>query len=103
MRAFYKIVILAILLNGCAKTASESIADAAHQQLNAIEQSIKPECMTAATAKQIKALHTTITSQLSNCELAQSKLKSDITKWQVIAIALFGLVLLLGYVKILKR
>lgn len=97
---FTILLILTVLISGCAKTASESIADTAHQQLNAIEQSIKPECMTASTAEQIKALHTTITSQLSNCELAQSKLKSDITKWQVIAIALFGALLLLGYIKI---
>ena len=96
-------IILLALLSGCAKTAGESIAYTAHQQLNAIEQSIKPECMTASTAEQIKALHSTITSQLSNCELAQSKLKSDITKWQVISVALFGALLVLLYIKILRK
>ena len=91
MKPLYKIVIFALLLNGlygCAKTAGESIADTAHQQLNAIEQSIKPECMTEATAEQIKALHGTINSQLSNCETEIKRITADKIKWETIAIML---------------
>ena len=93
-------LLIVLLLCGCAKTATQTITETAQQQLNAIEQSITPECRTTATTIQINALRSTINSQLSTCELAQSKLKSDITKWQVIAIALFGALLLLGYIKI---
>lgn len=81
-------IILLALLSGCAKTAGESIADTAHQQLNALEQSIKPECMTTATAEQIKALHGTINSQLSNCESEMKRITADKIKWEAIAIML---------------
>lgn len=100
MMRFTILLILTVLISGCAKTATQTITETAQQQLNAIEQSITPECRTIATTTQINALRSTINSQLSACELAQSKLKSDITKWQVIAIALFGALLLLGYIKI---
>lgn len=85
---FTILLILTVLISGCAKTAGESIADAAHQQLNALEQSIKPECMTAATAEQIKALHGTINSQLSNCESEMKRITADKIKWETIAIML---------------
>lgn len=96
-------MVLAICLCGCAKTATETITDSALQQVNAIEHSITAECKTTAVVGQINALRGTIKSQLSACESEKSKLKSDITKWQVISIALFGLVLLLAYIKILRK
>jgi PBP1b-binding outer membrane lipoprotein LpoB len=103
MKSFYKIVILALLLSGCAKTATETITDSALQQVDAIEHSITAECKTTAITGQINALRGTIKSQLSACESEKSKLKSDITKWQVISVALFGLLLLLFYIKILRK
>ena len=96
-------MVLAICLCSCAKTATETITDSALQQVNAIEHSITAECKTTAVVGQINALRGTIKSQLSACESEKSKLKSDITKWQVISVALFGLVLLLAYIKILRK
>ena len=101
MKALYKIVILAFLLNGCAKPATETITDSALQQVN--EHSITTECKSTAITGQINALRGTIKSQLSACESEKSELKSDIARWKVISGALFGLLLLLAYIKILRK
>ena len=103
MKALYKIVTLAFLLNGCAKPATETITDSALQQVNAIEHSITAECKSTAITGQINALRGTIKSQLSACESEKSELKSDIARWRVISGALFGLLLLLLYIKILRK
>lgn len=103
MKALYKIVILAFLLNGCTKTATQTITDSALQQVNAIEHSITAECKSTAITGQINALRGTIKSQLSACESEKSELKSDIARWKVISGALFGLLLLLLYIKILRK
>ena len=103
MKALYKIVILAFLLNGCAKPATETITDSALQQVNAIEHSITADCKSTAITGQINALRGTIKSQLSACESEKSELKSDIARWKVISGVLFGLLLLLAYIKILRK
>lgn len=103
MNILYKIVILAFLLNSCAKSATETITDSALQQVNAIEHSITAECKSTAITGQINALRGTIKSQLSACESEKSELKSDIARWKVISGALFGLLLLLAYIKILRK
>ena len=103
MKALYKIVILAFLLNGCTKTATQTITDSALQQVNAIEHSITAECKSTAITGQINALRGTIKSQLSACESEKSELRSDIARWKVISGALFGLLLLLAYFKILRK
>ena len=103
MKALYKIVILAFLLNGCTKPATQTITDSALQQVNAIEHSITAECKSTAITGQINALRGTIKSQLSACESEKSELRSDIARWKVISGALFGLLLLLLYIKILRK
>ena len=103
MKALYKIVILAFLLNGCTKPATQTITESALQQVNAIEHSITAECKSTAITGQINALRGTIKSQLSACESEKSELKSDIARWRVISGALFGLLLLLLYIKILRK
>ena len=88
MKALCKIMILALLLNGCAKTASETITETALQQLNAVEQAITPDCKTNAISGQINALRGTIKSQLSVCESEKQKIMADKLRWQAIAVAL---------------
>lgn len=81
-------VLVMLLLFGCAKTPMQDITDTAQQQLNAIEQSIKPECKSVSTTEQINALRGTINSQLSMCESEIKRITSDKIKWETIAIML---------------
>lgn len=81
-------VLVMLLLFGCAKTPMQNITDSAQQQLNALEQSIKPECKSASTTEQINALRGTINSQLSTCESEMKRITADKIKWETIAIML---------------
>ena len=94
---------LTLLLSGCAKTATQTITETALQQVDSVEQTITAECKTIAVTSQLNALRGTIKSQLSACESEKSELKSDIARWKVISGALFGLLLLLLYIKILRK
>ena len=98
-----KYLVIVLLLCGCVKTTTETVTETALQQVDSIEQSITPECKNASITMQMMALRSTIKTQLSACETEKSKLKSDITKWQVISVALFGALLLLLYIKILRK
>lgn len=82
-----------LLLCGCAKTATETAADAALQQVAAVEQQIKKECPTAQIDKSMDALRSSINSQLATCELQRAKVESDKEKWRV---AFFSLLLVIG-------
>ena len=89
---FAVLLILTVLISGCAKTATETITETAQQQLNAIEQSIAPECRTASTTAQIEALRNTIKSSLSVCEVEKQKITADKLRWEAIAIMLMVII-----------
>lgn len=83
------IFLMIICLSGCAgKSPIENITDSALQQLNAIEHSIKPECKSASTDKQMEALRSTIKSQLSTCETKIEQITADKIRWQTISVIL---------------
>ena len=87
------IISFILLLCGCVKSASQTAAEAALQQVAAVEQQIKKECPTAQIDKSMDALRSSINSQLATCELQRAKVESDKEKWQV---AFFGLLLVVG-------
>jgi len=86
------LLVLFILLCGCAKTATETATDTALQQVDAVEQQIKKQCPEAKIDKSIDALKSSINSQLATCELQQAKVESDKVKWQVAFWSLFFVV-----------
>lgn len=93
MKHFTILLVLTVLLSGCAKTASESAADAALVQVDVVEQAIKKECPTAKIDKDMDALRADIKSQLRACETEQAKTQSDKVKWQM---AFFTLLVAVG-------
>lgn len=86
-------VVFLVLLSGCAKTATETAADAALQQVDAVEHQIKKECPQAQIDKDMNALRASIKSQLSTCELQRAKIESDKVKWEV---AFFSLLIIMA-------
>ena len=89
----WTIILLILCLMGCAKTATETAADAALQQVDAVEHQIKKECPTAKIDKDMDALRASIKSELATCELQRAKVESDKVKWQV---AFFSLLVIIG-------
>lgn len=89
----WTIILLMLCLMGCAKTASETAADAALQQVNVVEQQIKRQCPDAEVEEPMNALRSSIKSQLATCESELARVGSDKAKWQV---AFFGLLLAVG-------
>lgn len=68
MKAFYKTVIIAFLLIGCAKTAPEMATETALNQVSAVEAKIKKQCPQADIDRDIIALQSSIKSQYASCE-----------------------------------
>lgn len=89
----WAIILLILCLMGCAKTATETAADAALQQVAVVEQQIKKECPEAKIDKSMDALRSSIHSQLATCELQRAKVESDKVKWQV---AFFSMLIIVG-------
>lgn len=89
------ITLLILCLFGCAKTtpASETIANSAQESLNAIDNTLTPECKTKAIESQITAAKTAIQATLSACDsekeiITQEKLR---WKWAFLALAIIVL------------
>ena len=85
-------ILIALLLSGCAKTASESAADAALIQVDAVEQSIKKQCPQAKIDKDMNALRADIKSQLRTCEAEQARIHADKVKWETAFFAMLAIV-----------
>lgn len=67
--------VLLLLLCGCAKTPTETIAEEALNKTEEIHQKIKKECPTAKFDTEISDLQKTIKTQLAVCESEQDKLR----------------------------
>ena len=93
MKRFTILLVFTVLLGACAKTASESAADAALVQVDVVEQAIKKECPQAKIDKDMDALRADIKSQLRACEAEQAKTQADKVKWQM---AFFTLLVAVG-------
>ena len=101
--AFYKIVILTVLLNGCMKTAPEAATEAALQQAVAIEAKINKECPQAEISTDMMALKSTIKTQLASCEdRLQIYRERNNTLWLAI-IAMVALWLFANWTKIKSK
>lgn len=100
---FYKIVIVTLLLNGCAKTAPEAATETALNQVSAVEAKIKEECPQAKIAAEIMVLRSAIKSQLASCEdRVQIYRERNNTLWLAI-IAMIGLCLFANWAKIKSK
>lgn len=103
MKAFYKTMIITILLTGCAKTAPEIATEAALNQVSAVEAKIKQECPQAKIDKDIIALQSSIKSQYASCEeRLQTYQEKNNTLWLAI-ISMIGLWLFANWAKIKGR
>lgn len=100
MKTLYKIVIFALLLNGCAKTASETATESALAQTNAIYQQIKQQCPQAEINDSIAALKATIQNQLASCEAEKGKLKERNNTLLAILCGILAIIVAINWVKI---
>lgn len=97
------LLLLSVLLYGCAKTPTETATETALQQANAIEAKVAKECPQISTDKDFLALKGTIKTQLATCESYTETLKAkNNTLWLAI-IAMIGLWLMANWVKIKTR
>lgn len=91
---------IAIALIGCllcacsAKTPTQTATDAAIQAIDALEQSITPECKTASVDKQITALRTQVENTVTYCEQEKRELQLEKDRLEII---LFFLVVAMGF------
>ena len=92
------------ILTGCAKNADpvDTIADTVHQQIGAIQESLPPECKTAAIDKQLKAVDGTVDSIKAMCDTQKAALNSEKLRWQWAFFALVAGIGLYFVRKILK-
>lgn len=98
------IICLILLLFGCAKniSASENIANSAQESLNALEQTIKPECKTKAIESQITAIKSSVNAIVASCESEKDVIDQQRIRWMWSFIALAVIVLVNILRKVLK-
>ena len=98
------IICLILLLFGCAKNtpASESMANSATESLNALEQTIKPECKTNAVESQINAIKTSVKAIVTACDSEKDIITAEKLRWQWAFIALSLIVLVHVLRKVIK-
>ena len=89
------ILLLLCCLCGCARNApsSEHIANSATESLNAIEQTLTPECKTKAIESEINAAKSAIKATVSACESEKNVITQEKLRWKWSFIALAVLVL----------
>lgn len=105
MKQFCKIhfaflLILTLLLSGCWNNAVESATETSLHQIAAIEQQIKKECPTAKIDEPIRALKSSINTQLATCEAKMESLRErNNTLWAVL-IGLIAVIIVANWAKI---
>lgn len=98
-----KILLVLLLLSGCAKSASETATEAALAQTESIYQQIKKECPTAEINAPIAALKATIENQLASCVAEKGQLKERNRTLLAILIGLIAIIVAVNWVKIKTR
>lgn len=83
-----------LMLTGCAQSAPITSAESAHKTIKAIMETIPAECKTNALALQFDALETQIKNINTECETKIILSRQKTKNWQLVALAL-GLVILL--------
>lgn len=94
MKTLYKIVILTLLLNGCAKTPIDTAVDSAQNSVVALENSLKKECKTEGINSQITAIKTSINEIREQCITRIQVVQEQKTKWQML---FFGALAVIGF------
>lgn len=97
------LLIIIVLLTGCAKNASETAAETSLHQVSAIEQQIKKECPTAKIDESIKALKSSINTQLAVCESQKATLEEKNNTLLAILIGLIAIIVVVNWTKIKAR
>lgn len=95
-----KIILIALLLTACVQNASETAAETSLHQVSAIEQQIKKECPTAKIDEPIKALKSSINTQLAVCESQKATLKEKNNTLLAILIGLIVVIVIINWIKI---
>lgn len=98
------IIFMLCCIFGCAKTApaSETIADSAQESLNAISNTLTPECKTKAIESQINAVQTAIKATVSACESEKEIITQEKLRWEWSFFALSIIIALYIARKVLK-
>lgn len=98
------ILLLILCLAGCVKHQDpvEAAANAAHQQIVAIKESLPKECQTAAIEEQLKAHDTTIETIKTNCDIQKAEITQEKIRWKWSFIALSLIILIYCAKKVLK-
>lgn len=103
---FWLMILLAVmfLFTGCVKQpdAVQGAANAAHQQVVAIKESLPKECQSKANEEQMRALDETIDTIVTNCELQKDEITAEKLKWMYSFFALAIIVLAHIARKVLK-
>lgn len=82
--AIFILLLFALCLFGCAKRPDPvgTAANAAHQQIVAMQESLPPECKTKAGEEQANALHKTIDSIVENCDVQKQSINEEKMRWK---------------------
>lgn len=84
------IALLLLCLAACAKQTptTEIIANSAQESLNAINNTLTPECKTKAIESQINATNNTIKAMVSACNIEKDAIDQEKLRWKWAFIAL---------------
>lgn len=97
---FLGLLLFGLFLTGCVQNASETAAETSLHQVSAIEQQIKKECPTAKIDGSIKALKSSINTQLAVCESQKATLEEKNNTLLAILIGLIAVIIVLNWVRI---
>ena len=98
-----RLLILLPILTACVKNASETAAETSLHQVSVIEQQIKKECPTAKIDEPIKALKSSINTQLAVCESQKATLEEKNNTLLAILIGLVAIIVVINWTKIKTR
>lgn len=93
-------ILIALLLTGCIKNASETAAEASLSQVDALEQEIKKDCPAVNYGKKMEALRASIKTQLQTCESQKATLQEKNNTLLAILIGLIAIIVVINWVKI---
>lgn len=94
-RHFAILLFFTVLLNGCAKTATDIAIESTKTQVEALEKTLTADCKTDGVKAQLYALKTQITSISKSCESDIKAIKAERNSWIVAFCSLLSVVLLL--------
>lgn len=100
---FLGLLLVGLFLTGCVQNASETATETSLHQVSVIEQQIKKECPTAKIDESIKALKSSINTQLAVCESQKATLEEKNNTLLAILIGLIAIIVVVNWTKIKAR